>query len=158
MKTEVALDWLTEAWEKLLAKTRRNVARIGARFPHASQNGVYQLEPPHWWTAGFWPGMLWLLYNDSGVAELRTTAEQCEVILDDVLNQYVRLDHDLGFMWTLTSMASYKLTGSEESKVRALKAANYLAARFNLKGQYIRAWNPWSEGRITRVSRSSIAP
>ena len=43
-------------------------------------------------------------------------------------------------------MASYKLTGSEESKVRALKAANYLAARFNLKGQYIRAWNPWSEG------------
>lgn len=29
MKTEVALDWLTEAWEKSLAKTRRNVARIG---------------------------------------------------------------------------------------------------------------------------------
>ncbi|ACX63262.1 MULTISPECIES: glycoside hydrolase family 88 protein [Paenibacillus] len=146
MKTEIALDWLTEAWEKSLVKTQRNVRRIGAGFPHASQNGVYQLEPPHWWTAGFWPGMLWLLYNDSGVAELRTTAEQCELILDDVLNEYVRLDHDLGFMWTLTSVASYKLTGSEESMIRALKAANYLAARFNLKGQYIRAWNPWSEG------------
>ncbi|RLZ14963.1 glycosyl hydrolase, partial [Proteus mirabilis] len=86
MKTEVALDWLTEAWEKSLVKTRRNVTRIGARFPHASQNGEYQLELPHWWTAGFWPGMLWLLYNDSGVAEFRTTAEQCELILDDVLN------------------------------------------------------------------------
>ncbi|WP_312151330.1 glycosyl hydrolase, partial [Paenibacillus odorifer] len=37
-------------------------------------------------------------------------------------------------------------TGREASRVRALKAANYLAARFNLKGRYIRAWNPWSEG------------
>ena len=32
MKTEIALDWLTEAWEKSVAKTRRNVTRIGAGF------------------------------------------------------------------------------------------------------------------------------
>lgn len=49
-------------------------------------------------------------------------------------------------MWTLTSVASFKLLGSETSQLRALKAANYLAARFNLKGRYIRAWNPWYEG------------
>lgn len=145
MKTAVALDWLTEAWVKSLQKTQRNVRRIGDGFPHASQNGRYQLEAPHWWTAGFWPGLLWLLYNDSGEPELREAAERCELKLDEVLNDYVRLDHDLGFMWTLTSIAAYKLTGNEASKVRALKAANYLAARFNIKGQYIRAWNPWSE-------------
>ncbi|MFH0070892.1 glycosyl hydrolase, partial [Peribacillus sp. NPDC056705] len=71
MKTAVALDWLTEAWVKSLQKTQRNVRRIGDGFPHASQNGRYQLEAPHWWTAGFWPGLLWLLYNDSGEPELR---------------------------------------------------------------------------------------
>ncbi|OOC58824.1 glycoside hydrolase family 88 protein [Paenibacillus ihbetae] len=146
MKTEAALDWKTEAWMKALAKTQRNVKRIGDGFPHASQNGTYGLEAPHWWTAGFWPGMLWLLYNGSRDEELRAAAEACEQRLDDVLNDYVRLDHDLGFMWTLTSMASYKLTGNETSKFRALKAANYLAARFNIKGRYIRAWNPWREG------------
>jgi unsaturated chondroitin disaccharide hydrolase len=138
-------EWAQEAWGKALDKTLRNTERIGAGFPHASQGGRYDLEEPHWWTAGFWPGMLWLLYSDSRNERLKTVARECEERLDSVLNGYVRLDHDLGFMWTLTSVASYKLLGDEESKTRALKAANFLAARFNLKGRYIRAWNPWSE-------------
>ncbi|WP_339158358.1 glycoside hydrolase family 88 protein [Paenibacillus sp. FSL W8-0186] len=144
MNTE--LSWVNEAWDKSLEKTLHNTARIGSGFPHASQNGVYQLEAPNWWTAGFWPGMLWLLYQESGQEQLKALAEECEVKLDEVLDGFERLDHDLGFMWTLTSVANYKLHGNEASRVRALKAANYLAARFNLRGQYIRAWNPWTEG------------
>lgn len=139
-------EWVNEAWKKSLNKTMRNTERIGAGFPHASQSGVYDLAEPQWWTAGFWPGMLWLLYNESGQKEFKRIAEECEVKLDRVLDAYIRLDHDLGFMWTLTSIANYKLNGNEASRVRALKAANYLAARFNLKGRYIRAWNPWTEG------------
>jgi len=138
--------WVDEAWAKSLDKTLRNSVRIGGRFPHASKGGVYELAGPEWWTAGFWPGMLWLLYGESGREELRTLAQECEDQLDAVLDAYVRLDHDLGFMWTLTSVANYKLTGSDVSRIRAMKAANYLAARFNLKGRYIRAWNPWREG------------
>lgn len=138
--------WFNEAWRKSLEKTIRNVVRIGSGFPHASKKGIYELAEPAWWTAGFWPGMLWLLYGKSGREELKKLAEACEDKLDEVLDGYVRLDHDMGFMWTLTSVANYKLTGNEASRVRALKAANYLAARFNLKGRYIRAWNPWTEG------------
>ncbi len=141
-----SLAWVEEAWSQALKKTSYNLRRIGARFPHASQGGKYDLAEPAWWTAGFWPGMLWLLYNDSGDESLRAMAEQCEAQLDGVLDGFVRLDHDIGFMWTLTSVASFKLLGSEASKLRALKAANYLAARFNLKGRYIRAWNPWYAG------------
>ncbi|MFD3259804.1 glycoside hydrolase family 88 protein [Paenibacillus lentus] len=144
MKTDYA--WVNEAWHKSLEKTLRNTARIGSGFPHASQAGVYQLAEPSWWTAGFWPGLLWLLHNESGREELKSLAEECEAKLDEVLNGYVKLDHDIGFMWTLTSVANYTLTGNEASRIRAMKAANYLAARFNLKGQYIRAWNPWTEG------------
>ncbi|MCH1638679.1 glycoside hydrolase family 88 protein [Paenibacillus timonensis] len=138
--------WVDEAWGKSLDKTLRNAARIGSGFPHASKGGVYELAEPAWWTAGFWPGLLWLLYEGSGKEELKALAQACETRLDAVLDGYVRLDHDLGFMWTLTSIASYKLTGSGDSRIRALKAANYLAARFNLKGCYIRAWNPWKDG------------
>ena len=146
MNTMANLTWLDEAWSKALEKTRCNSRRIGAEFPHASQDGKYLLEPPHWWTAGFWPGMLWQFYSESGDESLKMIAERCEERLDEVLDGYIKLDHDLGFMWILTSVANYKLTRSEKSKVRALKAANYLAARFNLKGNYIRAWNPWREG------------
>ncbi|WP_379138612.1 glycoside hydrolase family 88 protein [Paenibacillus sp. sgz500958] len=146
MNTGVANDiWVEEAWSKALEKTLHSSKRIGAEFPHASQRGRYVLEAPYWWTAGFWPGMLWQLYAGSGEIDLRNLAEACEEKLDAVLDGYERLDHDLGFMWLLTSVASYKLTGNAESRTRALKAANYLMARFNLKGRYIRAWNPWSE-------------
>ncbi|MEF2968465.1 glycoside hydrolase family 88 protein [Paenibacillus sp. M1] len=138
--------WVNEAWTRSLDKTLRNARRIGSNFPHASMGGAYDLAEPEWWTAGFWPGMLWLLYNGSGEEEFKRIAGECEAKLDRVLDAYVRLDHDLGFMWTLTSVANFKLTGNEASRVRALKAANYLAARFNLKGRYIRAWNPWTEG------------
>lgn len=145
MTNAAGLNWVEEAWTNARDKTRRISERIGANFPHASQGGVYVLEPPHWWTAGFWPGMLWLFGQDGGEEELRRIAEACEEKLDDVLRDYTKLDHDIGFMWTLTSLASYKLTGNAESRRRALQAANYLAGRFNLKGRYIRAWNPWSE-------------
>jgi unsaturated chondroitin disaccharide hydrolase len=139
-------DWLDEAWLATVNKVSRTSERIGAGFPHASPDGAYVLEQPYWWTAGFWPGLLWLLYEGSKDERFRSIAEQCEERLDEVLDGYDRLDHDLGFMWTLTSIASYKLVGGEQSKRRALKAANYLAARFNIKGRYIRAWNPWVEG------------
>jgi len=139
-------EWVEQAWGQAVEKTLHTSKRIGANFPHASQGGSYVLEPPHWWTAGFWPGQLWQIYADGKQESLRQIAEQCEERLDQVLNDYYRLDHDLGFMWTLTSIASYKLVPNEESKRRALKAANFLAARFNLKGRYIRAWNPWREG------------
>lgn len=123
-----------------------NLRRIGSGFPHASKGGAYELSGPEWWTSGFWPGLLWLLYGENGSPELKAAAEDCEARLDKVLDAYLRLDHDLGFMWTLTSVANHKITGSEISRIRAMKAANYLAARFNLNGRYIRAWNPWKEG------------
>ncbi|WP_199615896.1 glycoside hydrolase family 88 protein [Paenibacillus alkalitolerans] len=139
-------DWVKEAWNKTAEKVSKTSRRIGSGFPHASVNGKYVLEPAHWWTAGFWPGLLWLVYRDTKDTALKTIAEECEAKLDQVIADYYRLDHDIGFMWTLTSVARYKLLGEEESKRRALLAANLLSARFNIKGRYIRAWNPWRPG------------
>ncbi|WP_338788664.1 glycoside hydrolase family 88 protein [Metabacillus sp. FJAT-53654] len=140
------LEWVDEAWQKVQAKIDRTSKKIGANFPHASVNGTYQLEEPHWWTAGFWPGLLWLVYRESKNESLKQLAEQCEDRLDSVITDYYRLDHDMGFMWTLTSVARFKLLGEEDSKRRALLVANLLAGRFNTSGNYIRAWNPWQEG------------
>ncbi|QKS70295.1 glycoside hydrolase family 88 protein [Paenalkalicoccus suaedae] len=143
-KTEIA--WVEKAWEQITKKVGRTSDKIGANFPHASVNGEYKLEPPHWWTAGFWPGLLWLVHRDGGDQKLKTIAEKCEQQLDKVITDYYRLDHDMGFMWTLTSLTNYKLTGSEHSKRRALLVANLLLGRFNTNGNFIRAWNPWYEG------------
>jgi len=144
------LDWVSEAWQKLTQKVSRTSKRIGANFPHASVDGRYELEEPYWWTAGFWPGLLWLIYRDTEDESLKQLAEECETRLDAVQQDYYRLDHDMGFMWTLTSTARYKLLGNEDSKRRALVAANLLMGRFNANGNFIRAWNPWQEGEDNR--------
>ncbi|MCM3443655.1 glycoside hydrolase family 88 protein [Metabacillus halosaccharovorans] len=140
------LAWLDEAWQKVNDKVKRTSKKIGPNFPHASLNGSYQLEAPSWWTAGFWPGLLWLVYRETKDESFREIAEQCEEKLDRVITDYYKLDHDMGFMWTLTSVARYKLLGEEDSKRRGLLVANLLMGRFNAKGNYIRAWNPWFEG------------
>ncbi|MBU7591512.1 glycoside hydrolase family 88 protein [Metabacillus halosaccharovorans] len=140
------ISWVEEAWQKVNAKVERTSEKIGANFPHASVGGKYQLEPSSWWTAGFWPGLLWLLYRDTNNDSYKEIAEQCEKQLDTVITDYYKLDHDMGFMWTLTSVARYKLLNEEDSKRRALLVANLLMGRFNASGNYIRAWNPWHEG------------
>ena len=141
------LNWLNEAWQQVTKKIDRTSKRIGANFPHASENGKYVLAEPYWWTAGFWPGLLWQVYRDTKDDSLRQLAEKCEEKLDSVQHNYYQLDHDMGFMWTLTSVAHYKLLGNKDSKRRALLAANLLMGRFNVNGNFIRAWNPWTEGK-----------
>lgn len=142
----MSINWKSEAWDFIKEKTRINNELIGSNFPHASHNGVYSLENEKWWTAGFWPGLLWRVYLGSNNEEFKLTAEKCEEKMEHLLGDTESVDHDMGFMWTLTSLANYKITGNKEARRRALLAANLLAGRFNIKGNYIRAWNPWREG------------
>ncbi|WP_240941628.1 glycoside hydrolase family 88 protein [Paenibacillus sp. HB172176] len=135
------MEWANEAWQKGRERAIASSGRIGASFPHGSADGRYQLTAPVYWTSGFWPGLLWLLHRDQPEDRLRQLAEECESQLDALQLRYDDLSHDIGFMWTLTAVASYKLTGNEVSRNRALVAADLLAGRFNLKGRFIRAWN-----------------
>ena len=48
--------------------------------------------------------------------------------------------HDLGFLYTLSCVAQYKVTGDIKARDVAVKAANHLAIRFREKGQFIQAW------------------
>lgn len=97
--------------------------------------------PPVYWTAGFWTGLLWLVVQEQQDDRLRQIADECEGQLDSLLQDYDSLSHDVGFMWTLSSIAQWRVTHNEASKRRAMVAASHLAGRFNIKGRFIRAWN-----------------
>lgn len=133
--------WEDELWQQIVRKVSRTWPRIGASFPYASVGGMYNNEGDDWWTNGFWPGLLWLIYRETGQTELRETAEAVEARMDAPLQAFTPLHHDVGFMWSLTSVANYKLTGGEESRRRALTAASHLAGRWNARGGFLRAWN-----------------
>ncbi len=93
------------------------------------------------WTNGFWGGVLWHVYENTGNPRMAEIAKVSEVLMDKAIDMYYGLHHDVGFMWLPTAVADYRLTGDADARRRALHAANLLAGRFNPVGKFIRAWN-----------------
>ncbi len=138
-------DWLDETYDKLLKKMKIQCERTGDKVPFFPKDGRY-IDCPMpdgiaWWTNGFWPGMMWQMYNATKDEMYKTMAEKAEDRLERALHDFEKLHHDVGFMYHLSSVANWKVTGSEKSLNRGLHAANLLAGRFNPVGGYLRAWN-----------------
>lgn len=133
--------WYDKAWEQVVTKIDRVSERIEDTFPHVSIEGKYDSQRSGWWTAGFWPGSLWSVYKQEKNEKLAKYAISCEEKLDYDLNNFLGIHHDVGFMWILSSVAHYKILKDEDARRRALIAASHLAGRFNIKGNFIRAWN-----------------
>jgi len=129
---------------RAVQKVTKTAQRVRDTIPYRTVNGRFDdwsKSDPSWWTNGFWPGLLWLVWRETKNPDLAKWAEGVEVRLDKTLEDYYGLHHDVGFQWYLSSAARYRLTGGETGKRRALHAANLLAGRFNLAGRFIRAWN-----------------
>lgn len=138
--------YLENVLEKIDKKIEAECGRLGNQIPYWTTNGRYEIDYAekdiYWWTNGFWAGILWKLYHATGKVLYRERAEAVEKALDKALHGFMGLHHDTGFMWLHSAVADYRLTGSEEARVRGIMAANILAGRYNPKGNYIRAWNP----------------
>lgn len=99
----------------------------------------------NWWTNGFWGGIMWLLYQDTGDKKYAGIAGISEAHMEKCFEEYYGLHHDVGFMFMPTAVADYRLTGNENSRKIGMHAANLLAGRFNPAGKFIRAWNDLQE-------------
>lgn len=136
--------WIDSTWEKLDKKLSAVAVKSREKIPYTTKDGVHDnmIETrPEWWTNGFWGGMMWLMYLGSGNEEYKKTAQNAEKLMDAAFKNFKALHHDVGFMWHIMSGASYRITGDTESYNRNLYAAAMLASRYNIDGQYIRAWN-----------------
>lgn len=140
--------WAKEIFEKLDKKLTATALRDREKIPTvADRNGMHNdvsVKNPNDWTAGFYAGMNYMLYNHTKNEEYFKTARRIEEKMDVALRNYDRLDHDVGFLWHLTAGASYRLTGDKNSRTREMFAASTLASRFVLGGDYIRAWS-WGD-------------
>ena len=137
-------EWIDATWEKIDKKLSRTAIKSRNKLPYTTIRGEHDDKSGKdvsWWTNGFWGGTMWLMYAATGNEEYRKTAERSEELLDEALKLFEKLHHDVGFMWHLTSGANYRLTGNEASKARNLFAAASLFSRYNIDGDFIRAWN-----------------
>ncbi|XKM43180.1 glycoside hydrolase family 88 protein (plasmid) [Rhizobium ruizarguesonis] len=134
-EVKAALDLAVE-------QIRRNLPQ----FTHASQNhssvgNFYPAVANDQWTAGFWPGELWLAFEHSGEAVFRDAAQiQVQSFLHRIVNRIETDHHDMGFLYSPSCIAAWKLVGDEDGRRAAILAADQLIERFQPVGQFIQAW------------------
>lgn len=135
-------EWLddvrTKLHQKMLFASRK--ADEVDFIPYTTENGQWKGLEIDWWTNGFWPAMMWQMNWLTGDETYRTAAIRAEKMMDQALENFKVLHHDVGFMWLIHSGVHYGLEKNQDSFDRTYFAANLLAGRFNPNG-FIRAWN-----------------
>lgn len=140
-------EWAEAEWRKCQRKIAKTAGRIGGRIPYTTLNGKYQIQTDiAGWTNSFWAGILWFMFEETKDERYKNWAQEVEDVLNKNFENTEQLHHDVGFMWLLSSVRNYELTGNEKSKSYGLLAAHVLAGRFNVNGNFIRAWNDGSWG------------
>lgn len=117
-----------------------------------SYQGFYQPTGNIGWTTGFWTGSIWLAYERTGDSKFRKAAEtQVESFLQRIEQKNDVNHHDMGFLYSLSCVAAYKLTGSVQGKKAALMAADWLACRYRERGGFLQAWGNPGEPKEYRL-------
>lgn len=132
---------LAYGWQELPGKVDRMVEQLKGKSPHKTMDGVYDDMRWDWWTSGFWPGILWIMHEMTGKDNYLQEALPWDERLEQCFVRDNNLHHDVGFQFLPTAVIKYKLTGDQAARRRGLAAANFLAGRFNIKGNFLRAWN-----------------
>ena len=119
---------------------------LGECVPWYACEGRYRGCREDFWVSGFWPGMLWIMYDMTGKDLFREAAWQWDERLERCFVRESNMHHDVGFQFLPSAVIKYKLTGDKDARRRGLFAANFLAGRFNPAGSFIRAWNQEKTG------------
>lgn len=141
------------AFDVCVQKTRINIRRLA----DAPKSGAWAKGGSYFdFDEGFYEIGNWTSSFFTGSALLAWRATEDEYFLNEVLrlaplyrekvyHRHLDTHHDLGFLYSLYSVALFKLTNNNEHREVGLRAAEVLAQRFNEKGNFIRAWGRMDE-------------
>lgn len=98
-----------------------------------------------WWCSGFFAGVLWYLYENTGDTVLEKYAREYTIRVKS--EEFRTWDHDGGFIIFSSFGNGYRLTGDTAYSKVILQAAYSLASRFNPNIGCIRSWDKasWNE-------------
>lgn len=109
------------------------------RLPKTYENGVLQTANYKSWISGFFPGVLWYLYEDTPTEELKKYAELYTLRVMPAKD--MTSTHDLGFMLYCSFGNGYRLTGNKSYMDVMKVGSESLASRYNDKVGAIKSWN-----------------
>lgn len=96
-----------------------------------------------WWCSGFYPGSLWMIYEQTKDTEIRKEAERALKLIEP--NKTFTRDHDLGFMMFCSFGNAYRITQDPAYKDIILTSAESLSTRFRPGMQAILSWDKMAD-------------
>ncbi|WOO36631.1 glycoside hydrolase family 88 protein [Anaerocolumna sp. AGMB13020] len=141
-KVSISESEIDQAIDFCITQDKKILPGFTHKFKKAySVDNFYEGTENRDWTTGFWTGELWLDYENSGDEAFK---EAANIQIDSFLDRIQQLEdvdhHDMGFLFSPSCVAGYKLTGNENGKKAALLAADHLISRYHPVGEYIQAW------------------
>jgi rhamnogalacturonyl hydrolase YesR len=103
------------------------------------EDGSVRLVRSRDWTSGFFPGMLWLMYEYTGDASWKEWAHHYSMNIEQ--EQYNDGTHDMGFKMYCSFGNGYRLTEDPLYKEILVQSASTLITRFNPVIGCIRSWD-----------------
>jgi len=142
-----------EAFDLCLLKSRRNIRDLADQPSSWSStiDGHYDAEAEDFfsignWTSSFHTGMALLAYRKTADKFfLQQTLRLEPLYVRKVQEERLNTMHDLGFLYSLYSVALHRLTGDSRHRETGLHAAEALAGRFHPTGKFIQAWGRMDE-------------
>lgn len=127
---------MAEKQSLLMAKKYENEQ---GRLPRSFENGKDISSDSKWWCSGFYPGVLWYLYEANKSDEVLKYAQLYTDRVED--QKYTTDNHDVGFMLYCSFGNGYRLTHKKEYEEVLLTGAKSLATRFNPQVGVIKSWD-----------------
>lgn len=139
---------------KIFDRVLTDAKKFNGKLPPSTtdNNGRFFLSNGGGWTDSFFVGMLYLGFAYTGNKKFIEMADKYQPFYEHRAendpdwcekNNVLPLDHDTGFIFSLSQVRRFRLLDDKNARRLALDAAKILAGRFNEKGRFIRAWDTW---------------
>ncbi len=136
-EVENTLNYVAEQYKLMIPSVPEG------QFPrNTEENGTMRSVSSSDWTSGFYPGILWYLYEYTKDEEFKLQAEIKTLLIKDQMNNTGT--HDLGFMLYNSFGHGYRLTNNNDYKDVLLTGAMSLSSRYNEKVGCIKSWD-WAD-------------
>ena len=135
-----------KAYREILNQVHKKLLANGKKYDSvspsaAAKDGIYRISMGLDWTDSFYVGMLWLDWMRTKDPAIKANIDLQMAEFEQRFKQCRGLDnHDIGFLYILSAVAGYKLTGCEKYRDIGIRAAKLLAKRYHPEAKFIQAW------------------
>jgi len=131
----------TEILDRAALQLEHSLEMLGdtTLSPRTVENGEIKFVKSKDWTSGFFPGMLWMMYEYTGDKTWEEPAHHYSMNIEQ--EQYNGATHDMGFKLYSSLGNGYRLTHNPRYKEILLQGASTLITRFNPVVGSLRSWD-----------------